>query len=292
MSVESRESKKPFRVRRVFAALVAPLALTLSACAPNSVEATPQSQSSSTANPSPETASPTAEATTTTPEASPTPELPFNPDAIAVMKEESTKEFTENGRTKRIGYYLSDAYNQVYVDSEYGDMLNQELANGIILYEYNPFYERTLGSNAKGQDVLNAYLFGELFVVAHKDPDEAEKLVSGIVDDPKSEEYKETVKFVRQYAGTEIAESTVRDTMYQVADFKRYSKENESGEKDKYMTVYATGGIRYDFIFVPVEGLATANYAEDDDDKEKGLWLLKSSKVGKVSIDYDDESGE
>lgn len=49
MSVESRESKKPFRARKAFAAFAAPLALTLSACAPNSVEAVPGAQITSTA---------------------------------------------------------------------------------------------------------------------------------------------------------------------------------------------------------------------------------------------------
>lgn len=54
MSVESQEPKKPFGVRRALATVIAPLALSLSACAPNSVEAVPGAQTTRTATPSTE----------------------------------------------------------------------------------------------------------------------------------------------------------------------------------------------------------------------------------------------
>lgn len=245
-------------------------------------------EASSTASATPE-ATVTPEVTPTAAETAATQELPFNPDVVALMKTESVEDFAEYGRSKRVGYYLAEAYEQVYGISEYGSKLDQKFVNNVTVYEYNPFKKRTLKSNSKGQDVLNAYVFGELFAIAHEDPDEAEKYVSGIVDNPQSEAYKETVEVVRKYAGSKIAESMVRDALNQVDRFEHYSKTDAAGRESERMTIYAQGGMRYDFEFVPVPELATANLNGADNSETTGVWLLKERTVGKVTFEYPSE---
>lgn len=226
---------------------------------------------------------------TVTPEVSATPEikLPFDPEVVAVLEKQSPEDFAENGEKLRLQYWLADQWNAKKTN-KYAYYTSQELQHvgqdGIkYMSEYGSFGEYTLGTQAKGQDILNSYLLGMIEAGVNKDQDTRIKLVSGFVRDPNSANYQQMVEYVTTKRGV-MPSVALDDPMYTAIETETVKGTNKQGEVTA--TVRTTGGYEFSFVFVPINELSKANLNKTDDDRVTGIWLNTGWKQGKISIDY------
>lgn len=230
---------------------------------------------------------PTASETTASehPSASPTesesPSMPFDTDAVNTMKDEGIERFNQNSGPLRLQYYLNDAYEQETMYGTYGDFLDQKMKNGRTLSDYNPFSSATLTKESKPQDILNAYVYGQAYIMAQEDPEQARKLISGFVRDPNSAEYKGFELLIDNYPHTKMGEKSANDIAYDATGepSKVFSEVNKkTGQKETHMRIQTRGGYVFDFVFVPVPELSKLNLEDSDDAvKDAGIWLSVSS---------------
>lgn len=219
------------------------------------------------------TPSPSASAPETTPAV--TPELPFDAEAAEALKEVSVKEFYSRPRSEQRNYYLADAYYQQNESGEYGHLTNQVLISGVKAYDYNPFARNgALSRNADPQAIVDAYMYNQAYLMAHDDPDEAEKLVAGMVFDTDSRAGKSLREFAREHAkGVPMAEETAADKDFnKVLDVqKKPILDKETGEKVPGLII-TTKRVQYVFAFVEIEGLADNDFNDENDGTKAGLW--------------------
>lgn len=266
------------------AGVAAGFAGLLSSCA-QEIPGIPPEQPESTKSTSPESSTPsqtpTKEATT------PKVELPFDQKTVDFMEGLPIEKFERYDESDRIGYALA-AYNEEANNiSLYAHMIDQKTANGRFLYEYNPLDEFSTSDKSDGQEIMNSIIYRIAFAMAHEDPLEVKKLISGVVrkGEPSSKVYKDYVRYYSDRAGAKLAQNSVTGDLYNVqkTDFKQ--KANPStGASELYATIY-TKGLVIEAVYIPRKGISENNRDWEDDGEMKGIWLTVSEREAKVTVE-------
>lgn len=229
-------------------------------------------------------AAPTVQASSSTPE--PEPEFPFNEGEVAEMQEQSYARFKQNPKPMRVSYFLSAAYEEVYNNAEYTSSLDQvithEGSSGEKIYHYLPYGGVILTQKSSAQDILNSYAANEalLMAIAEGDPDQANKLISGVVSSIDSQDYRDFENYVRVVHNLDpsetgqhrLGEKTINGSSYSATDHKVYTENDPATDKSKtFMKIISKAGYIYTFEFysVPEIGAQAEPLVEDS-----GIWLL------------------
>lgn len=213
-------------------------------------------------------------------------EFPFNEGEVAEMQEQSYARFKENPKPMRVSFFLSAAYEEVYNNAEYTSSLDQvithEGSSGEKIFDYLPYGDVVLTRKSSAQDILNSYICNQAFLmaVAEGDPDQANKLISGVASTINSKDYRDLEGFVTTVHNLDpsetgqhrMGEKTVNSSSYEVTDYKFYTEKDPTTDKNKtFVEIFSKAGYVYtlEFYSVPEIGVQAETPVKDS-----GIWLL------------------
>ena len=233
---------------------------------------------------SPSTTPSASETASATPTAAETSTDPDTEAVIAALEKASPEAFEKLPLDSRLTWVLAK-YKLTSDELYFSRFLNQKTFEGDSLGAHNPI-ETPLGADANGQAIVDQFLFGMQLRQAWQpnvqsegngplDQKTAEKLISGMILDPKSAAYKDHVDTVKN--STEAGRIGDKD----VAGYRCVNTELgdditlEDGTKAPTKTIIlSTNGQTWKDVFVFVE--------RPELGPKKGVWLLVSEKQQKA----------